>query len=101
EASTRAARGPSRSMRRARRAAWTVIPSIITYDAHAGRRRGSRLTKMRGELGTVTVSARGAARVRAGHPWVFRQDVVRGPAKDARDGGPLLVEGADPRGNPL
>jgi 23S rRNA (cytosine1962-C5)-methyltransferase len=50
---------------------------------------------------TATVNARGAARVRAGHPWVFRQDVVRGPAKDARGGGPLLVEVRDPRGKPL
>jgi 23S rRNA (cytosine1962-C5)-methyltransferase len=54
---------------------------------------------MRSEL--VTVSARGAARVRAGHPWVFRQDVVRGPAKDASTGGPALVEVRDPRGKPL
>jgi 23S rRNA (cytosine1962-C5)-methyltransferase len=53
------------------------------------------------DLGTVTVSARGAARVRAGHPWVFRQDVARGPAKDARAGGPALVEVRDPRGKPL
>src|SRR5579871_4424829 len=56
---------------------------------------------MRGEIGTVTVSARGAARVRAGHPWVYRQDVARGPAKDARAGGPVLVEVRDPRGKPL
>ena len=47
------------------------------------------------------MSARGAARVRAGHPWVFRQDVARGPAKDARAGGPALVEVRDPRGKPL
>jgi 23S rRNA (cytosine1962-C5)-methyltransferase len=53
------------------------------------------------DLGTVTVSARGAARVRAGHPWVYRQDVARGPAKDARAGGPALVEVRDPRGKPL
>jgi 23S rRNA (cytosine1962-C5)-methyltransferase len=56
---------------------------------------------MRGDFGIVTVSARGAARVRAGHPWVFRQDVVRGPAKDAGAGGPALVEVRDPRGKPL
>jgi 23S rRNA (cytosine1962-C5)-methyltransferase len=56
---------------------------------------------MKGDQGTATVNARGAARVRAGHPWVFRQDVVRGPAKDGRDGGPLLVEVRDPRGKPL
>jgi 23S rRNA (cytosine1962-C5)-methyltransferase len=58
---------------------------------------------MRGasDIGIVSVSARGAARVRAGHPWVFRQDVARGPAKDARTGGPALVEVRDPRGKPL
>jgi 23S rRNA (cytosine1962-C5)-methyltransferase len=56
---------------------------------------------MRGDQGTATVSARGAARVRGGHPWVFRQDVVRGPAKDAGSGGPALVEVRDPRGKPL
>src|SRR4051794_9363147 len=56
---------------------------------------------MRGESVTVTINARGAARVRGGHPWVFRQDVVRGPAKDARHGGPALGEGRDPRGKPL
>jgi 23S rRNA (cytosine1962-C5)-methyltransferase len=60
-----------------------------------------RATTMRGDQGTATVSARGAARVRAGHPWVFRQDVVRGPAKDAGAGGPALVEVRDPRGKPL
>src|SRR6185436_13145881 len=53
------------------------------------------------DLATATVNARGAARVRAGHPWVFRQDVVRGPAKDARAGGPAVVEVRDPRGKPL
>jgi 23S rRNA (cytosine1962-C5)-methyltransferase len=56
---------------------------------------------MKGDLGTVTVNARGAGRVRGGHPWVFRQDVVRGPAKDAREGGPALVEVKDPRGKVL
>ncbi|HTA18960.1 MAG TPA: methyltransferase domain-containing protein [Polyangia bacterium] len=56
---------------------------------------------VRGEFGAVTVSARGAARVRGGHPWVYRQDVVRGPAKDARAGGPSLVEVRDARGKAL
>jgi 23S rRNA (cytosine1962-C5)-methyltransferase len=63
--------------------------------------RSGHRTDHRTELGTVTVSARGAARVRAGHPWVFRQDVARGPAQDARAGGPALVEVRDPRGKPL
>src|SRR5882724_1493830 len=57
--------------------------------------------RMRGNFGIVTVTARGAARVRAAQPWVFRQDVVRGPAKDAGAGGPALVEVRDPRGKPL
>ncbi|HSZ80758.1 MAG TPA: SAM-dependent methyltransferase, partial [Polyangia bacterium] len=49
----------------------------------------------------MTVSARGAARVHGGHPWVYRQDIVRGPAKDARAGGPSLVEVRDARGKAL
>jgi 23S rRNA (cytosine1962-C5)-methyltransferase len=50
----------------------------------------------------VTVGPRGAARIRAGHPWVFRQDVVRGPAGDASaGGGPALVAVRDARGKPL
>ena len=56
---------------------------------------------MKSELGTATISARGAARIRGGHPWVYRQDVVRGPARDATSGGPLLVEVRDARGKPL
>jgi 23S rRNA (cytosine1962-C5)-methyltransferase len=56
---------------------------------------------MKTDLGIATVSARGAARVRGGHPWVFRQDVVRGPAKDASTGGPLLVDVRDARGKSL
>ena len=56
---------------------------------------------VRSDFGAVTVSARGAARVRGGHPWVYRQDVVRGPAKDARAGGPSLVEVRDARGKAL
>jgi len=56
---------------------------------------------VRGEFGAVTVSARGAARVHGGHPWVYRQDIVRGPAKDARAGGPSLVEVRDARGKAL
>ena len=49
----------------------------------------------------VVVSNRGAARLRAGHPWVFRDDVVRGPERDAGDGGPALVAVEDGRGKPL
>src|SRR5450631_1540423 len=46
---------------------------------------------------TAVVSPRGAARLRAGHPWVYRPDVVRGPAHDAGDGGPSLVSVEDGR----
>jgi len=45
---------------------------------------------------TVTVTPKGAARARAGHPWIFRADVARAPAE--------LIAGsevriADARGN--
>jgi 23S rRNA (cytosine1962-C5)-methyltransferase len=56
---------------------------------------------MASETATATVNARGAARIRGGHPWVYRPDVVRGPAKDAGGGGPAIVEVKDPRGKPL
>jgi 23S rRNA (cytosine1962-C5)-methyltransferase len=52
-------------------------------------------------LATATVAARGRARVLAGHPWVFRQDVLRGPAEDAATGGPAIVRIVDERGRPL
>jgi 23S rRNA (cytosine1962-C5)-methyltransferase len=50
---------------------------------------------------TAVVSTRGAARIRAGHPWVYRPDVIRGPAQDAGDGGPSLVSVEDGRGKRL
>jgi 23S rRNA (cytosine1962-C5)-methyltransferase len=53
------------------------------------------------DLESAVVSARGAARIAAGHPWVFRPDVVRGPKQDAGDGGPSLVRVRDGRGRPL
>jgi 23S rRNA (cytosine1962-C5)-methyltransferase len=56
---------------------------------------------MKSDLPSATVSPRGAARVRGGHPWVFRPDVVRGPAKDAGAGGPAVVEVRDARGKTL
>src|SRR4051794_6868028 len=97
-------------MRRARRSAWTeedeeegddegegacatAIPIILTYDSPPS--MDDR------ETTTAVVSPRGAARIRAGHPWVFRQDVTRGPAADAGTGGPAVVEVRDPRGKPL
>ena len=50
---------------------------------------------------TVVVNARGRARVLAGHPWVFRQDVLSGQPTDARSGGPALVAVLDERRRPL
>jgi 23S rRNA (cytosine1962-C5)-methyltransferase len=50
---------------------------------------------------TAVVNGRGRARITSGHPWVFRQDVVRGPAQDATDGGPACVLVTDERGQPL
>jgi 23S rRNA (cytosine1962-C5)-methyltransferase len=54
-----------------------------------------------GDDQTAVVSARGATRIRSGHPWVFRTDLVRGPARDARDGGPVVVAVQGPRGKRL
>ena len=50
---------------------------------------------------TVVVNARGRARIVAGHPWVFRQDVISGPATDSRTDGPALVAVVDERRRPL
>src|SRR6185436_3070406 len=50
---------------------------------------------------TAVVNARGRARIAAGHPWVFRQDVVRGPEHDAGSGGPALVLVTDERKRPI
>jgi 23S rRNA (cytosine1962-C5)-methyltransferase len=50
---------------------------------------------------TAVVNARGRDRIAAGHPWVFRQDVVRGPGEDAGSGGPALVLVTDERRRPL
>src|SRR5688572_30108269 len=50
---------------------------------------------------TAVVNARGRARIAAGHPWVYRQDVVRGPDGDAGSGGPSLVLVTDERKRPL
>jgi 23S rRNA (cytosine1962-C5)-methyltransferase len=53
------------------------------------------------DLETAVVNPKGAARVAAGHPWVFRPEVVRGPKHDAGDGGPSLVRVVDGRDRPL
>jgi 23S rRNA (cytosine1962-C5)-methyltransferase len=39
--------------------------------------------------------------VAAGHPWVYRQDVVDGPDNDATTDGPALVQVCDERKRPL
>jgi 23S rRNA (cytosine1962-C5)-methyltransferase len=44
----------------------------------------------------AVVSSRGAKRLAAGHPWVFRSDVADAPDEPA---GPVRI--ADPRGQPL
>jgi 23S rRNA (cytosine1962-C5)-methyltransferase len=49
----------------------------------------------------AVVGARGRARIAAHHPWIFRQDVVRGPERDAATGGPAVVAVVDQRGRPL
>ena len=56
---------------------------------------------MRDDSATAVVNARGATRIRNGHPWVFRPDVIRGPERDAGDGGPALVRIEDARGKSL
>ncbi len=60
-----------------------------------------RAQPMKDAVAVAVVSARGATRIRAGAPWVFRTDLVRGPATDARDGGPAVVAVEDPRGKRL
>jgi 23S rRNA (cytosine1962-C5)-methyltransferase len=45
---------------------------------------------------TATVTQRGAARARAGHPWIFRADVAR-PPEGAGSGAEVRI--ADARGN--
>jgi 23S rRNA (cytosine1962-C5)-methyltransferase len=47
------------------------------------------------------VNARGRARIASGHPWVYRQDVLSGPATDAGNDGPALVAVVDERRRPL
>jgi 23S rRNA (cytosine1962-C5)-methyltransferase len=49
----------------------------------------------------AVVNSHGATRIRAGHPWIFRQDVFSGPDGDAASGGPSIVEVRDGRGKPL
>jgi 23S rRNA (cytosine1962-C5)-methyltransferase len=50
---------------------------------------------------TVKVGARGRARIAMGQVWIYRQDVLAGPATDARRGGPDLVLVTDERKKPL
>ena len=60
-----------------------------------------RAQPMKDAVAVAVVSARGATRIRAGAPWVFRTELVRGPDTDARDGGPAVVTVEDPRGKRL
>ena len=50
---------------------------------------------------TAKVGPRGRARIAAGQVWIYRQDVLAGPANDARSGGPALVRVTDERNRPL
>ena len=50
---------------------------------------------------TVKLTARGRGRIAAGQVWIYRQDVLDGPATDARAGGPALVLVCDERKRPL
>ncbi|HEY0707426.1 MAG TPA: class I SAM-dependent methyltransferase [Polyangia bacterium] len=53
------------------------------------------------EPAIAVVTDKGRARVMARHPWIFRQDIVRGPRTDATTGGPALVAVHDGRGRRL
>ena len=53
------------------------------------------------EPSLAVVGSRGRARIAARHPWIYRQDVVRGPVGDASEGGPDLVRVVDQRGQGL
>src|SRR5215475_10478783 len=56
--------------------------------------RRSRSTRVMGtDKLTAVVSAKGAARWTAGHPWIYRSDVLEGPR-----GGPGIVRVQDRRG---
>lgn len=55
----------------------------------------------RTSIPSVRITARGRARVAAGHPWVYRQDVIDGPDSDATAGGPTVVQVTDERKKPL
>lgn len=50
---------------------------------------------------SVRITARGRARIAAGHPWIYRQDVLDGPDSDAGSGGPTMVVVTDERKRPL
>jgi 23S rRNA (cytosine1962-C5)-methyltransferase len=49
----------------------------------------------------AVVNEKGRARIAARHPWLYAQDLVRGPATDAASGGPALVRVTDARGRTL
>jgi 23S rRNA (cytosine1962-C5)-methyltransferase len=57
--------------------------------------------RQRSSLPFAIVNARGRARLGTGHPWIYRQDVLEGPAQDAGCDGPALVAVLDERKRPL
>lgn len=61
----------------------------------------SNISSERPTLPVAVVSEKARARVLARYPWVFRQDIVRGPDSDVRNGGPALVLVHDGRGRAL
>src|SRR5260370_849586 len=76
-------------------------PRIAARGGGPRRKTEMANTQATTTLPTAVVSARGAARISAGHPWVFRQDVTRGPDGDAGVGGSSLVVVQDGRGKTL
>jgi 23S rRNA (cytosine1962-C5)-methyltransferase len=52
-------------------------------------------------LPSVVIRPSGVRRLGEGHPWIFRDDILEGPATDARTQGPLLVSVLDGRRKPL
>src|SRR4051812_3010167 len=70
-----------------------VIPARLT---HASRLRPCQTAHPSMHPPTVTVTQKGAARARAGHPWIFRGDVAAAP--DALASG-AEVRVLDARGN--
>jgi 23S rRNA (cytosine1962-C5)-methyltransferase len=47
------------------------------------------------------VNAVGRRRIEAGHPWIYRAQIISGPTSDARTNGPLWVQVQDDHGKNL